>query len=134
MTGLRESVLKGSGVMNFCASAVMTTRTLQPALVRSEARSAALWAAIEPVTPRTTWGDTLISNRMLRRAHVMKQTKFQSGKLLECASPLALLNRSHPKSARGQAQSKTLRVVFSNTPLARTTLRNFFFVSWCLGG
>src|SRR3954466_6704875 len=60
MTGLRESVLKGRGVMNFCASPVMTTRTLQPAFVSNDARSAALCAAIEPVTPRTTWDGTLI--------------------------------------------------------------------------
>ena len=53
MTGLRESVLNGSGVMKRCASAVITTRTSHFCLVNRLARSAALWAAMEPVTPRT---------------------------------------------------------------------------------
>ena len=39
--------------MNCCASAVITTRTSHPAFVSNDAKSAALWAAIEPVTPRT---------------------------------------------------------------------------------
>src|ERR1700733_12751007 len=41
--------------MNFCASVVITTCTSHLALVRSDAKSAALCAAIEPVTPRTTF-------------------------------------------------------------------------------
>src|SRR6185369_12737826 len=56
-------VLKGSGVMNRCASAVMTTRTSAPALTSSDARSAALCAAIDPVTPRTMFFLLLISVR-----------------------------------------------------------------------
>ena len=51
-TGWRDRVLNGSGVMNRSASAVITTCTSQPCLVSRLARSAALWAAIEPVTPK----------------------------------------------------------------------------------
>ena len=51
--GFRERVLNGWGVMKRCASAVMTTRTLCPAWSTSSPDRQALWAAIEPVTPRT---------------------------------------------------------------------------------
>ena len=59
-TGWRVSVLNGSGVMNCCASAVITTRTLHLAFVNNDAKSAALCAAIEPVTPRTIFFETLM--------------------------------------------------------------------------
>src|ERR1017187_7959779 len=40
--------------MKCCASAVITTRTSHFAFVSSDAKSAALCAAMEPVTPRMT--------------------------------------------------------------------------------
>ena len=60
-TGCRESTLNGSGVMNRCASAVITTRTLHFCFVSRLARSAALCAAIEPVTPKMMFLPLLIS-------------------------------------------------------------------------
>src|SRR5689334_7153789 len=53
MTGCLESVLNARGVMKRKASAVMMTWTSQPCFVSWLVRSAALYAAIEPVTPNT---------------------------------------------------------------------------------
>lgn len=50
-TSLRESVFSVSGVINSSASRVISTRTSAPSLTKIETISAALNAAIEPVTP-----------------------------------------------------------------------------------
>src|SRR5207247_8851306 len=53
VTGLFESVCNVSGEMNSVASCVITTKTSWPCLTSRLASSADLYAAIDPVTPRT---------------------------------------------------------------------------------
>ena len=52
-TGAPDSVCSVSGAMNLVAASVITTRTVAPALTNRRQSSAALYAAIPPVTPRT---------------------------------------------------------------------------------
>ena len=53
-TSCPDSACMVSGVMNWHAALVMTTRTCAPALTSSRHSSAALYAAMPPVTPSTT--------------------------------------------------------------------------------
>src|SRR5581483_5186383 len=50
-TGCCESACSVSGVMNFVAAGVITTRTSAPAFTRRRTNSAALYAAMPPETP-----------------------------------------------------------------------------------
>ena len=54
-TGLRDSVWNVSGVTNSQAAGVMTTFTSSPFFTNRRTSSAALYAAIDPVTPKTTF-------------------------------------------------------------------------------
>ncbi len=54
-TSCPDSARIVSGVMNWHAASVMTTRTCAPALTSNRHSSAALYAAIPPVTPSTTF-------------------------------------------------------------------------------
>jgi hypothetical protein len=53
-TAAPDSVCSVSGVMKRVAASVITTRTVAPAFTYRRTSSAALYAAIPPVTPRTT--------------------------------------------------------------------------------